>query len=140
MLVAYQLLPTKCPEINKKVKIFNSLLINDLPLSFKYIRVINHWTRFSSVAGLLTPGLSREFNSQGQADQLHLNDSGLRLFSSVLKNALFLRKKSQEGGTGGGSGSSVQQGSGTLSNAVINGRGHRGGRGRGGYRGRSRQS
>ena len=134
------LLPTKCPDINKKVKIFNSLLINDLPLSFKYIRVINHWTRFSSVAGLLTPGLSREFNSQGQTDKLHLNDSGLRLFSSVLKNALFLRKKSQERGTGGGAGSSVQQDSRTYSNAVIGGRGQRGGRGRGTYRGRPRQS
>ena len=135
------LLPTKCQDINKKVKTFNSLLVNDLPLSFEYIKVVNHWQRFSGVSGLLTPGLSREFNSHGEPDQLHLNDSGLRLFSVVIKNALFLRKKSQERGTGGGAGGgSVQQDSGSYSDAVISSRGHRGRRGRGGYRGRPRQT
>ena len=36
-------------------------------------------------------------------DTLHLNVAGLRLFGSVIKNAIFYRKKSHsEGGTGGG--------------------------------------
>ena len=133
------LLPTKCHDINKKVKFFNSLVVDDMPLSFKYIRIINHWSRFSSVAGLLTPGLSREFNSRNEPDQLHLNDAGLRLFSVAIKNALFLRKKSQEGDAGGGAGGRVQQEGRSYSNIVSSSRGQRGGRGRGGYRGRPRQ-
>ena len=103
------LLPTKLENVNKKLKLFNSLIVDDLPKSFKDIRIINHHSRFSSVAGFLTPGLSREFNSHGEPDQLHLNESGLRLFSFIIKSALFSRKKSQERGAGGGSGGRVQQ-------------------------------
>ena len=137
-LYVSSLLPTKCQGINKKVKLFNSLILDDLPLSFKDIRIINHTSRFSGAAGLLTPGLSREFNSRGESDQLHLNPAGLRLFSTVIKNALFLRKKSQERGTGEGAGGRVQQ-DGRSYSSVVSYRGRRGGR-RGGPRGRSSQS
>ena len=134
------ILPTKCNNINKKVKLFNSLLVDDLPLSFKYITIINHWSRFSGVSGLLSPGLSREFNSRNEPDQLHLNASGLRLFSTVIKNVLFLRKNVQGRGTGGGTGGGVQQEDGSYRGAVVSRRVHHDRRGRGGYRGRTRQS
>ena len=74
------------------MKLFNSFLKDDLPLSFEYIRVVQHYSRFSTVSGLLAPNISKEFNSQGDPDTLHLNAAGLRLFGSVIKNAIFYRK------------------------------------------------
>ena len=47
------LLPTKSEDINKKVKLFNSFLKDDLPLSFQYIMLVRHYSRFSTVSGLL---------------------------------------------------------------------------------------
>ena len=133
------LLPTKCENINKKVKMFNDLVINDLPRSFKDIRIINHYSRFANVAGLLTPGLSREFNSHGEPDLLHINAAGLRLFSFAVKNALFLRKRSQERGTVEGAGGREQQ-DGRSYSSVVRNPSRRGGRWRGGANNRHRQS
>ena len=130
------LLPTKSEDINKKVKLFNSFLRDDLPLSFEYIRVVQHYSRFSTVSGLLAPNISKEFNSQGDPDTLHLNAAGLRLFGSVIKNAIFYRKNSHsEGGTGGGG--RVQQDSRSYSSALSD-TGRRGRR-RGGVNSRPRQ-
>ena len=131
------LLPTKCDNINKKVKFFNSLIADDLPKSFTDIRVINHYSRLSNVAGLLTPGLSQEFNSRGEPDLLHLNAAGLRLLSFSIKNSLFSKKKSQERGAVEGTGGRVQQDSRNYS-SVASYRGRRGGR-RGGSHNRPRQ-
>ena len=89
---------------------------------------------------MLTPGLSREFDSSGQPDQLHLNPAGLRVFSIAIKNALFLRKRLQERGAGGGAGEGVQLNAGSYSSVVASYRGHHDRRGRGGSRGRRRQS
>ena len=115
------LLPTKCENVNTKLKLFNHLISNDLSKSFKNIRVINNFSRFSDVAGFLAPGLSREYNSHGEPDQLHLNDSGLRVFSYLIKSTLFARKKSQEGGTDrGGSGGRVQQDGRSYSSVASN--------------------
>ena len=116
---------------------FISLIADDLPKSFKEIRVINHYSRLSNVAGLLTPGLSREFNSNGEPDLLHLNAAGLRLLSFSIKNSLFSKKKSQERGAGEDTGGRVQQDSRNYS-SVASYRGRRGGR-RGGSHNRPRQ-
>ena len=133
------LLPTKIENLNTKQKLFNSLIVNDLPKSFKDIRIINSQSRFSNVAGLLTPGLSREFNSHGEPDQLHLNESGLRLFSYLIKSSLFSRKKSQERGTGDGRGGREQQ-EGRSYSSVVSYRGRHGGRRGGGSNRPQRQS
>ena len=133
------LLPTKIENVNKKQKLFNSLIVNDLPKSFKDIRIINSQSRFSNVAGLLAPGLSREFNSHGEPDQLHLNESGLRLLSYLIKSSLFSRKKSQDGGTGDSGGGRVQQ-EGRSYSSVLRNRGRRGGRRGGGSNHPNRQS
>ena len=101
------ILPTKCEDDNRKVKIFNSMLINDLTRSFKDVKIINHYSRFSNTSGILASNLSNEFNNQGEPDLLHLNVTGLRLFSFLIKNALFSYKKSHERGAGGRSYSSV---------------------------------
>ena len=121
------LLPSKIVNVNKKQKQFNSLIVNALPKSFKDIRIINSQSRFSNVAGLLTPGLSRDFNSHGGPDQLHLNESGLRLFSYLIKSSLFSRKKSHDGCTGDGGGGRVQQ-EGRSYSSVVSYRGRHGGR------------
>ena len=133
------LLPTKIENVNKKQKPFNSLIVNDSPKSFKDIRIINSQSRFSNVAGLLAPGLSREFNSHGEPDQLHLNESGLRLLSYLIKSSLFSRKKSQDGGTGDSGGGRVQQ-EGRSYSSVLRNRGRRGGRRDGGSNHPNRQS
>ena len=133
------LLPTKIEDVNKKQKLFNLLIVNDLPKTFKDIRIINSQSRFSNVAGLLTPGLSREFNSYGEPDQLHLNESGLRMFSYLIKSLLFSRKKSQDGGTGDGGGDRVHQ-EGRSYSSVISYRGRQGGRQGGGLNHPNRQS
>ena len=101
------------------------------------IRVINHYLRLSNVAGLLTPGLSQEFNSRGEPDLLHLNAAGLRLLSFSIKNSLFSKKKSQERGAVEGTGGRVQQDSRNYS-SVASYRGRRGGR-RGSSHNRPRQ-
>ena len=114
----------------------NSFLKNDFSLSFEYIRVVQHYSRFSTVSGLLAPNISKEFNSQGDPDTLHLNAAGLRLFGSVIKNAIFYRKNSHsEGGTGGGG--RVQQDGRSYSSALTD-TGRRGRR-RGGVNSRPRQ-
>ena len=133
------LLPTKIENVNKKQKLFNSLIVNNLPKSFKDIRIINSQSRFSNVAGLLAPGLSREFNSHGEPDQLNVNESGLRLFNYLIKSSLFSRKKSQDGGTGDSGGGRVQQEGRSYSSKLRN-RGRRGGRRGGGSNHPNRQS
>ena len=132
------LLPTKSEDINKKVKLFNSLLKDDLRLSFEYIRVVHHYSRFSTVSGVLAPNIAKEFNSQGNPDTLHLNNVGLRLFGSVIKNAIFYRKNTHsEGGTGGGN--RVQQDAdGRSYSSALSDTGRRGRR-RGGVNSRPRQ-
>ena len=70
----------------------NSFLKNDFPLSFEYIRVVQHYSRFSTVSGLLAPNISKEFNSQGDPATLHLNAAGLRLFGSVIKMQYFIER------------------------------------------------
>lgn len=105
------LLPTKNVAVNKKVKVFNSLINDDLSNSFKDIRIINIHTKFANVSGVLSAGLSQEYNSRGELDQLHINAAGLRLFSSLMKNSLFSRKRMQERGTGGGAGGGTGSGS-----------------------------
>ena len=130
------LLPTKSEDDNKKVNIFNSLIVEDLPKSFKDIRVINQHKRFSHVSGLLAQNISKEFNSHGEPDLLHLNAAGLRLLSSVIKNAVFMSKRSQERGTG--EGSRVQR-DGQSYSAVVSNRGRHGWR-RAGSNSRSRRT
>ena len=130
------LLPTKSEDDNKKVNIFNSLIVEDLPKSFKDIRVINQHKRFSHVSGLLAQNISKEFNSHGEPDLLHLNAAGLRLLSSVIKNAVFMSKRSQERGTG--EGSRVQR-DGQSYGAVVSNRGRHGWR-RAGSNSRSRRT
>ena len=134
------LLPTKSDETNLKIKIFNSFINDDLSKSFKDIRIISHYSKFSSVSGILSRNLSKEFTNSGEPDLLHLNAAGLRLFSSMIKSALFSRKRAQERGTGGvaGGGSRVQQ-DGRSYSGVVNNRG-RPGRRRGGNNNRPRQS
>ena len=108
----------------------------DLPLFFEYIRVVHHYSRFSTVSGVLAPNIAKEFNSQGNPDTLHLNAAGLRLFGSVIKNAIFYRENTHsEGGTGGGN--RVQQDGRSYSSALSD-TGHRGRR-RGGVNSRPRQ-
>ena len=134
------LLPTKNETINKKIKLFNSFISDDLSKSFKDIRIINIHARFSTVGGFLSASLSREFNSQGETDELHINAAGLSLLSYLVKGSLFSRKKTQEGGAGGGGGAGTRerQGSRNYSSVVSRG-GRRGGR-RGGSNHHQRQS
>ena len=87
------LLPTKSDETNLKIKIFNSFINDDLSKSFKDIRIISHYSKFSSVSGILSRNLSKEFTNSGEPDLLHLNAAGLRLFSSMIKSALFSKRK-----------------------------------------------
>ena len=119
------LIPTKSEDINKKVKLFNYILKDDLPLSFEYIRVVHHYSRFSTVSGVITPNIAKEFNSQGSPDTLYLNAAGLRLFGSVIKNAIFYRKNTHsEGGTGGGN--RVQQDGRSYYSSALSDTGRRG--------------
>ena len=133
------LLPTKSHEINLKVKMFNSFINDDLSKSFKDIRIISHYSKFSSVSGILSNNLSKEFTNTGEPDLLHLNESGLRLLSTTIKSALFYRKRAQERGTGGGTvgGSAVQQEGRSYSSVVNRGRP---GRRRGGSNNHSHRS
>ena len=62
----------KAKILIKKVKLFNSFLKDDLPVSFEYIRVVHHYSRFSTVSGLLAPNVSKEFNSQMLQDYVCL--------------------------------------------------------------------
>ena len=74
-------LPTKLTDVNRKVKIFNSFINDDLIRSFEKIKVINNHHKFSTPSGMLSPSLSREYNRQGQPDYLHINVSGICLLA-----------------------------------------------------------
>ena len=92
-LYVSSLLPTKSPELNKKVKLFNGLLFSDFAKSFRNVKLIDNFSRFSDNLGKLSPSISREFNSRNELDMLHLNETGLRMFSSSIKSTIFYRKR-----------------------------------------------
>ena len=133
------LIPTKLDDVNKKIKYFNKLIIEDLCKSYNRVKVINAHKKLSDSNGFLASNLSREFNRDNQPDNLHLNDGGLKLLSVTIKNALFFSKRRGEGSTGhsgGGSGGRDQQGA-RGSYAEVVRHPSRGGR-RGGHNRRGR--
>ena len=108
-------------------------LNDDLTRSFENVKVINNHSKFSTTSGMLSPSLSREYNRQGQLDNLHINVSGISLFSSLIKNAIFYRKKSMNvGKMGAGESHRRQQGSSSGFRSDDSENPRRGGR-RGGY-------
>ena len=134
------LLPTKLDVVNKKIKLFNKLIIDDLCISFNNrVKTIDAHKRLCDINGLLASNLSREFNRDNQPDHLHLNDGGLKVLSVAIKRVLFFSKR-QEGSSrrsGGvrGSGSDREPVSGSFAEAAS--RPSRGGR-RGGHNRRGR--
>ncbi len=129
------LLPTKSSGINKKVKVFNRLITDDLSKSFKDIRIINHYSRLSNVGRIPTPGLSR--------DTLHLNEAGLRVLSIAIKYSIFIDKRDlreRVAGARSGSGGTAerQRGPGDYAGVTDPGRHRGGGRTNRGRRGRNR--
>ena len=104
-------LPSKLEDNNRKAKSFNKLVHEDLGRSFKGITIIYGYNKFCDVSGKLAPTLSSEFNKHGAPDYLHLNESGLMVFSKNIKNALFYRKQAARSSTAGrGPGRGEQQG------------------------------
>ena len=107
------LLPTKLDNVNRKVKIFNKLIVDDLCKSFhNRVKCIDSYRKLCDSNGLLARNLSRDFTRDNQPDNLHLNDGGLKLLSVSIKNALFLNKRQGEGTRRSGegrTGSSDQQ-------------------------------
>ena len=102
------LLPTKLDILNKKVRIFNHLLNVDLVRSFSNVFIIDNTFTFSDGLGKLSRSISRDTNRNGDPDNLHLNENGLRLLSRNIKRAIFFRKESRASGgdrdEGGGPG------------------------------------
>jgi uncharacterized membrane protein YgcG len=126
------LLPTKIEACKPKVTYFNKLISDDLSKSFSNINIINTFSQFCNIKGLLNSDLSRKFNKHEQLDYLHLNEHGLKLLSIKIKRSLFFYKRKEEsagfaGGAGGGGGGGGRGGGG--------GGGGGRGRGRGGGRG-----
>ena len=84
---------TKNDTINKKIAVFNKLIVSDLVKSYpSSVTVVRGESKFSDNLGRLDVNLSREFTSDGKPDELHLNEAGLRILSVNIKNAIFYRK------------------------------------------------
>ncbi len=98
------LLPTKLNECNKKIRYFNSLITGDLINSYRDVRVVDHYNRFTDSRGLLSVGLSKGVNDQNEPDNIHLNQGGLRLLSVNIKNLIFHHKREQQDRRDGGAG------------------------------------
>ncbi len=131
------LLPTKISDCIDKVRYFNKLLTTDLSRSFKNVKIINSFSKFGDVRGLLHQHLS--------TDSLHLNSTGLSILSTCIKNMIFHSKRGngstgsrREEGTGGrgSSGGTVERQQGTVHYAGVAGRHRGGGRTNRGWRGR----
>ena len=125
------LLPTKLNDCKSKVIYFNKLILEDLQNAFSNIRIINTFSQFCDVRGLLATNLSRDLNKHGSPDYLHLDERGLRVLSIKIKQSIFYSKRKEEstgfarGGPGTGRG--VEQWSdggyaGALSRPAYRGR------------------
>ena len=133
------LLPTKLNECKSKVLYFNKLILEDLQNSFGNIRIINIFSQFCDVRGLLATNLSRDFNKHGEPDYLHLDERGLRVLSIKIKQAIFYSKRKEEstGSARGGSGRGQEEQWGERGYAGATGRpAYRGRRGGSNFRGR----
>ncbi len=132
------LLPTKIEKCNIKVRYFNKLIQDDLTRSFKDIRIIDTFSKFTSVKGLLSSKMSREFNRNSQPDYLHLNDVGLRVLSVCIKKSIFAGKQGEgnTAGRGRGGAGGRAEWPGLLDHAGATRRPRGGGRNNRGWRGR----
>ena len=82
------LLPTKSYSINRKVAMFNSLIVKDLLESDLGVTWISGANDFVGITGYLSEKLSFV------GDQLHLNYPGATILASMIKRAIYYRKGS----------------------------------------------
>ena len=85
-----RLLPTKLPQLNRKVDTFNRLIYFDLIPSCRDVVYVESFERFAR-NHVLADDLSKQYDRLGRPDTLHLNRSGARLLASFIKHAVFLR-------------------------------------------------
>jgi len=86
-------LPTRDVEINNRVKLFNNLLMSDLPRAQLGVHLVdgfdNFWSRYTNK---LCDNLSDIMNRP--RDVLHLNDnSGVKVLVKLIKQSIFSVKK-----------------------------------------------
>ena len=81
--------------VNHKAVYFNRLIVEDLVQSFGQVSIVHGQAQFLNSAGRCLTTLYRDLNKDNKPDHLHLNESGLRLLSVLIKDAIFLRKRSR---------------------------------------------
>ena len=85
------MLPTKCPNLNKRVEYFNSLIFDDLVSCEVGVMRVHGFHRLLDNNGLLSQRMSKHMDKHGNIDLLHINDAGTRLVAGLIKTAVFLR-------------------------------------------------
>ena len=85
-----RLLPTRDFHLNQKVNRFNELIYFDLEPTCKNVQWVDGFEKFSH-NHVLVWELSKQFDTQGRPDTLHLNRSGVRVLARLIKSSIFLR-------------------------------------------------
>ena len=85
-----RLLPTKSPQLNVKVDIFNRLIFFDLLRTCKDVVEVGGFVRFARNQ-VLADELSKQYDRNGRPDMLHLNKSGARVLAGLIKYSVFFR-------------------------------------------------
>ena len=85
-----RLLPTKDPQLNLKVDIFNRLIFFDLIPTCKGVVEVEGFLRFAC-NHVLADDLSKQYDRNGRPDMLHLNRSGARVLAGLIKYSVFFR-------------------------------------------------
>ena len=85
-----RLLPTKNPQLNVKVDIFNRLIFFDLLRTCKDVVEVGGFLRFARNQ-VLADELSKQYDRNGRPDMLHLNKSGARVLAGLIKYSVFFR-------------------------------------------------
>ncbi len=84
-------LPTKNHDFNKRAIYFNSLIFSDLERSRLGVIHVLGLESLLDDNGLLSRRFSKEFDSNGRRDVLHLNENGVRRFAGMIKRSIFLK-------------------------------------------------
>ena len=85
------LLPTKLAGTNRRVLMFNKLILTDLMSSSLGVTLVRGFDDFLDNSGLLDRRLSKELDRHGRPDKLHLNWRGAAMLAGMIKSTVFHR-------------------------------------------------
>ncbi len=85
------IIPTKNENFNRRARYFNYLIFNDLERCDLGVTSVVGLDSLLDGNGLLSERVSKQFDSNGRRDLLHLNDYGVRRLADMIKSSVFLK-------------------------------------------------